>query len=176
ISVPDAQGKCLVLAGSSSSMTNRQVAFYRQHAPSQAIDVERALHDRAAYLEELVAWYLAQPTSPAPLIYATRPADEVKAVQLRYGVEVAGAAIEALIAALASRLTQHGVNKIIVAGGETSSLLVQQLGVSGFIIGKTIAPGVPWVKDVSRNMWLALKSGNFGEERFFINAQELFHE
>lgn len=33
ISVPDAQGKCPVLAGSSSSMTNRQVAFIASTRP-----------------------------------------------------------------------------------------------------------------------------------------------
>lgn len=176
IGIPGTEGKCLVLAGSSSTMTNRQVAFYRQHAPSLSIDVERALHDKTAYLEELVSWYLSQTGSLAPMVYATRPADEVKVIQQRYGAETAGIAIESLIAALASELTHHGVNKIIVAGGETSSLLVQHLGVKGFVIGQSIAPGVPWVKDISRNMWLALKSGNFGDERFFIKAQELFNE
>lgn len=176
ISAPTAHGKCVVLAGSSSTMTNRQVAFYRQHAPALSLDVERAMHDQSSYLEELVEWYLSQTGTLAPMLYATRPADEVKVIQQRYGVELAGSAIESLIAALARKLTLHGVNKMIVAGGETSSLLVQHLGISGFYIGQAIAPGVPWVRDVTRDIWLALKSGNFGDEQFFINAQELFHE
>lgn len=172
--MPQAQGGSLILAGSCSTMTNRQVAFYRQQAPSQAIDVERALDDSAGYLQELIAWVQAQPAGQAPMLYATRPADEVKAIQQRYGVEAAGTAIESLFASLAERLSQLGVNKFIVAGGETSSLLVQRLKVSGFAIGDAIAPGVPWVKDVQRDLWLALKSGNFGEENFFIKAQEFY--
>ncbi|EMQ2085180.1 four-carbon acid sugar kinase family protein [Salmonella enterica subsp. enterica] len=174
--VPPARGKSLVLAGSSSVMTNRQVAFYRQHAPSMALDIGRVLDDGETYRRELIAWYLTQPGEYAPMFYATRPANEVKTIQQRYGAEAAGAAIESLIADLASQLVHHGVNKIIVAGGETSSLVVQQLGIRGFVVGKAIAPGVPWVKDIASDMWLTLKSGNFGDEHFFINAQELFHE
>ncbi|ELM5083367.1 four-carbon acid sugar kinase family protein [Salmonella enterica] len=176
ISLPSPDGKGLVLAGSCSSMTNLQVSYYRQRAPSLAIDIERTLYDSSAYLEELVLWYLSQAELPAPMIYATRPAEDVRRIQMRYGSEAVGTAVESLIAALASRLTLHGVNKMIVAGGETSSLLVQKLGVSGFIIGKTIAPGVPWVKDISGDRWLALKSGNFGDEHFFIKAQEIIYE
>lgn len=169
-------GKALVLAGSCSSMTNQQVQYYRQLAPSRAVDVPRAVEDSSAYLEELVDWCQSQSGALAPMIYATRPVEEVKALQARFGVTVTGSAIENLLASLAVKLSQSGVNKIIVAGGETSSLLVQRLGVSGFTIGKSIAPGVPWVKDVNRPLWLALKSGNFGDERFFATAQEIYHE
>lgn len=174
--MPKMAGQSLVLAGSCSVMTNRQVEFYRQIAPSQAIDVERALNDSTTYLQELINWFQAQPSGLAPMLYATRPADEVKAIQQRFGVAAAGNAIESLFAILAERLAELGVNKFIVAGGETSSLLVQRLGVSGFVIGDAIAPGVPWVKDVHRDLWLALKSGNFGENNFFIKAQEFYHE
>lgn len=167
-------GGCVLLAGSCSTMTNKQVSRYRQQAPAVAIDVARAVDDSEAYIEELVSWYQKQSGPLAPLYYATRSAEEVKAMQLRYGAEVVGKAIEQLLASLAVRLHQLGVNKIIAAGGETSSLLVQRLHVSGFAIGDVIAPGVPWVKDMRRPLWLALKSGNFGDENFFSKAQETF--
>lgn len=171
---PSPQGASVVLAGSCSGMTNRQVASYRQRAPARIIDVERALHDSARYVEDLIAWFQAQPAGLAPMIYATRPADEVKAIQTRYGVEASGTAVETLLAMLAEQLALLGVNKFIVAGGETSSLLVQRLAIAGFAIGDTIAPGVPWVKEIQRDLWLALKSGNFGDETFFFKAQEFF--
>jgi len=172
--LPSREGNCVVLAGSCSMMTNQQVAHYKQTAPAKAVDVERALQAEDLYLQELTDWYQSQPKEWAPLIYATRPAEEVKAMQARFGAEIVGAAIENLLAALAVRLNRLGVNKIIVAGGETSSQLVQQLEVEGFTIGGVIAPGVPWVKDVRRPLWLALKSGNFGDENFFFKAQEVF--
>ncbi len=169
-------GKSIVLAGSCSTMTNQQVQYYRQLAPTLAVNVARAVEDCGAYLEELVDWYHSQSGALAPMIYATQPADKVKALQSRFGIKVTGNAVENLLASLAVRLSQSGVNKIIVAGGETSSLLVQRLGVRGFTIGMSIAPGVPWVRDVNRPLWLALKSGNFGDERFFATAQEVFNE
>ncbi|WP_158782229.1 3-oxo-tetronate kinase [Pantoea sp. BAV 3049] len=173
--MPSAQGESLVMAGSCSVMTNRQVAAYREIAPSQAIDIGRCLHDRSGYLAELIDWVRGQSAGKAPMLYATRPAAEVKAIQQRYGVEEAGNAIEQLFASLAVTLYDQGVNKFIIAGGETSSLIVQQLKVQGFSIGRSVAPGVPWVKDLHRPLWLTLKSGNFGEEQFFNQAQEFYH-
>ncbi|MCS2155421.1 four-carbon acid sugar kinase family protein [Scandinavium sp. H11S7] len=168
------EGKAIVLAGSCSVMTNQQVQYYRQLAPARAVEVERAINDSSAYIQELVDWYLEYAGPLAPMIYATCSAEEVKAIQACYGVKAAGSAIENLFALLAIRLNQFGVNKFIVAGGETSSLLVQRLNVASFTIGESIAPGVPWVKDIKRPLWLALKSGNFGDESFFSKAQESF--
>ena len=33
-----------------------------------------------------------------------------------------------------------------------------------------------WVRDLQRPLWLALKSGNFGDPDFFSKAQELYHD
>ena len=69
-----------------------------------------------------------------------------------------------------SLLAEDGTDTFIVAGGETSGVVVQSLGVTGFHIGPQIAPGVPWVRAVDRPISLALKSGNFGGERFLDEA------
>ena len=52
--------------------------------------------------------------------------------------------------------------------------MVKELGFTGFHIGKQIAPGVPWLKAVEEDIFLALKSGNFGKEDFFEYAQGMF--
>lgn len=41
-------------------------------------------------------------------------------------------------------------------------------------IGPEIAPGVPWTRshDSGPEIALALKSGNFGDDRFFLKAFE----
>ncbi|MFV0360741.1 3-oxo-tetronate kinase, partial [Tropicimonas sp.] len=54
-------GRGVVLAGSCSQMTNRQVAFYRGLAPALAVDPERCVADAAGYGAELADWVLAQP-------------------------------------------------------------------------------------------------------------------
>ncbi|ECG9303867.1 hypothetical protein XZ91_17570, partial [Salmonella enterica subsp. enterica serovar Typhimurium] len=50
----------------------------------------------------------------------------------------------------------------------------QSLGITGFHIGPCISPGVPWVNALHAPVSLALKSGNFGDESFFIRAQREF--
>lgn len=82
--------------------------------------------------------------------------------------------MEALFAELVKRLRQRGFSRFIVAGGETSGVVTQALGIGGFHIGPGISPGVPWVRAIGQPVSLALKSGNFGDENFFARAQTEF--
>jgi uncharacterized protein YgbK (DUF1537 family) len=64
-----------------------------------------------------------------------------------------------------------GAGQLIVAGGETAGAVVHALGVDALRIGPQIDPGVPWTAAVgSRQLLLALKSGNFGAPDFFNKA------
>jgi len=48
---------------------------------------------------------------------------------------------------------------------------VSSLGVTGLRIGPQIDPGVPWTASLGASpLALALKSGNFGSEDFFVKA------
>ncbi|WP_429101708.1 3-oxo-tetronate kinase [Aeromonas rivipollensis] len=167
--------RAVVLSGSCSEMTNRQVARYRQHAPALALDVARCLED-ADYPAVLAQWVLAQPLAPAPLVYATTSSGELARIQESHGQQAASDAVEHCFARLAQLLQGAGVDRFIIAGGETSSRITQALGVKAFHIGPQIAPGVPWVRAIDAPLSLALKSGNFGDEDFFDKAQEYFHD
>lgn len=169
-----AKGRAIVLSGSCSQMTNAQVAAYRAAAPSLFVEVERSLGDAAAYAQELADWVLAQPEGEwAPLVYATTEPAKLKEIQARFGAAEASEAVERVFGVLARKLEAAGFDQFIVAGGETSGIVTQSLGIGGFHIGPQIAPGVPWVKAVEKPLSLALKSGNFGGERFFFEAQDL---
>ena len=155
-------------------MTNKQVEKYREKAPHFQLDVEQAIHNEN-YVEQLYQWVIAHLDSAlAPMVYATVPPEALKAIQHQFGADQASHAIENTFAKLAAKLKQAGVTNFITAGGETSSIVVQQLGFTGFHIGKQIAPGVPWLKAVEEEIFLALKSGNFGKEDFFEYAQGMF--
>ncbi|MCE9945720.1 3-oxo-tetronate kinase [Aeromonas rivipollensis] len=167
--------RAVVLSGSCSEMTNRQVARYRQHAPALALDVTRCLED-ADYPAELAQWVLDQPLAPAPLVYATTSPGELARIQESHGQQAASDAVEHCFARLAQLLQGAGVDGFIIAGGETSSRITQALGIKAFHIGPQIAPGVPWVRAIDAPLSLALKSGNFGDEDFFDKAQEYFHD
>lgn len=166
------KGRAVVLSGSCSQMTNAQVAAYREAAPALAVDVARCLSD-SAYPAELAEWVQAHSGGAlAPLLYATMPPEALKEVQARFGAAEASEAVERTFGEVARRLAEAGFEQFIVAGGETSGVVTQSLGITGFHIGPQIAPGVPWVRAVGRPLSLALKSGNFGAERFFFDAQE----
>jgi uncharacterized protein YgbK (DUF1537 family) len=111
------------------------------------------------------------------LVYATASPAGVRQVQSLLGVDKAGAFVEAALAAIARGLVALGVDRLVVAGGETSGAVVHALGITRLHIGREIAPGVPWTvaeRDGPANapLLLALKSGNFGGADFFANAWE----
>ena len=108
------------------------------------------------------------------LVYATAEPEEVRAAQAAYGADRAGSMVETALARIAKGLVEGGVDRLIVAGGETSGAVVQALGVTGLAIGPEIDPGVPWTTSLERDghapLALALKSGNFGSDDFFLKA------
>jgi len=93
--------------------------------------------------------------------------------QRQWGAERVGARIEAVLAGVARGLVEHGVERLVVAGGETSGAVVAGLGVQRLHVGREIEPGIPWTRAEDRPLLLALKSGNFGSPDFFATALEV---
>jgi uncharacterized protein YgbK (DUF1537 family) len=118
-------------------------------------------------------WLKLQDLSQAPLVYATADPISVKATQDALGTAAIGKIIEEILALCAVAMRDAGARRIIVAGGETSGAVTKALGVTHLDIGAEIAPGVPWTfcQSDGNQMALALKSGNFGAETFFTDAQ-----
>lgn len=169
--------KAIVFSGSCSVMTNKQVAFYKKYAASQLVDADKLM--AASDLKTFVAQYadFCEEHSTddwAPLIYATANPKDLDRIQKQYGVEKSSHAVEEFFAELSRQLKARGFTRFIIAGGETSSITVKALEVPGFYIGPSIAPGVPWVRSINNDISLTLKSGNFGEEDFFLAAQQEF--
>lgn len=168
-------GKTVILSGSCSVMTNAQVAAYAAEAPAQPLDVARCIDNLDDYVNDMAEWVDHQQGALAPLVYSTA-GDDVARIQARYGAQQASAAVENFFAQLALKLAQQGVDHFIVAGGETSGAVMQRLQVGALRIGPQIAPGVPWVRAVDAPRFFALKSGNFGDERFFFTAQDFYQK
>jgi uncharacterized protein YgbK (DUF1537 family) len=172
--LPAIGGLRAVISGSCSAATQRQVAVMRERAPTFQVDpLQLAIGSDvvAAALEWAAAHIAAGPV----LIYATAPPEVVREVQGKLGVERAGRLVEEALAAIALGLVKMGVGQLIVAGGETSGTVVQALGVDGLRIGPEIDPGVPWTAALHGQgsglpLALALKSGNFGSDDFFLKA------
>jgi len=172
--LPETGGLRAVIAGSCSVATQKQVKAMQAEAPSFAIDpLALARGDDVA--GAALAWAAQHVANGPVLVYATASPEQVKDVQSQLGATHAGELVERALADIAIGLVKLGVGQLIVAGGETSGAVVGALGVKGLRIGPEIDPGVPWTAALqdgseARPLALALKSGNFGSEDFFIKA------
>jgi uncharacterized protein YgbK (DUF1537 family) len=169
--MPHIQGPGLVVSGSCSKATNAQVAHWRAHRPAFRID-PFALQRGEPVIAQAIDWAKANFSNGPVLIYATSAPEEVAAVQNAMGVAAAGALIETALSSVASALVNHGVRRLICAGGETAGAVVKALGIARMQVGPQIDPGVPWMvtHTGSDPLALALKSGNFGSVDFFEKA------
>ncbi|HKI15575.1 MAG TPA: 3-oxo-tetronate kinase [Roseiarcus sp.] len=168
--LPPAPGASAVISGSCSTATLAQVAFMRRS--HNVFDVDPlALAAGEPVVARALDW--AEPLiSEKPLVVsASADPDRVRAAQDRLGRERAGSLVESALAEIARGLVQRGVCRLVVAGGETSGAVVQALGIAELRIGPQIEPGVPWTASLDEpRLALALKSGNFGREDFFLRA------
>ncbi|MFO0991535.1 MAG: nucleotide-binding domain containing protein, partial [Hyphomicrobiales bacterium] len=172
--LPKAGGGAAVLAGSCSEATRRQVEIMRREHPAYKLDPAKLAQDFDAAVAEAVAW-ARQQTGPFLIFSSDEPA-QVADVQARLGRDRAGGLVEAAFAAIAPALVANGVRRIVVAGGETSGAVVKALGVKQLAIGPVIEPGVPATFSLGESgLALALKSGNFGGEAFFLTAMARLH-
>ncbi|MFN7642408.1 MAG: 3-oxo-tetronate kinase [Burkholderiales bacterium] len=162
-------GPAVVISGSCSAATRRQVERYAAHAPSRRVDVDAVIDGRQT-AASLADWVLAQPAGAAPLVYSSADPEAVRALQAKHGTQRASSAIEHCFGELSAALYARGVRRQVIAGGETSGAVVQALGVRLLAIGPEIDPGVPALAGTDVPVGLALKSGNFGTDDFFDKA------
>jgi len=163
-------GPAAVLSGSCSQATLAQVKAWQQEGrPAFAID-PIALARGEAVADAALAWAAQRIASEPVLVYASTAPDALRVVQAELGAAHAGELVERCLAQIARALVERGVQRLVVAGGETSGAVVGALGVTQLRIGAPICPGVPWTQAEGRPLQLALKSGNFGGPAFFAEA------
>jgi uncharacterized protein YgbK (DUF1537 family) len=171
--LPAAGGAAAVLSGSCSPATLGQVERMRASHPSLMLDPIALAERGEAAISDALAWAAAGLKAGPVLIYASAPPDIVKSAQAKLGRKRAGVVVEHALAALARGLVNAGVRRLVVAGGESAGAVVQALGLRALRIGPQIAPGVPATLSLGEPpLALALKSGNFGAEDFFVKAIE----
>jgi uncharacterized protein YgbK (DUF1537 family) len=163
-------GHAAVLAGSCSAATQRQVE--RMKTPSNALEIDPiALREDRAAVDKVLQWVGSRLGRDPVLIYSTADPASVEKAQAALGREHAGQLIEAAMGEIARGLVGMGVERLVVAGGETAGAVVTALGIKGLRIGEEIDPGVPWTASLGEKpIALALKSGNFGADDFFLKA------
>ncbi|HSN40662.1 MAG TPA: 3-oxo-tetronate kinase [Burkholderiales bacterium] len=168
--LPQIDGHAAVLAGSCSEATLRQVAEMKRHCDWFEID-PLALDSADAAADRIAAWAGPRLGQKPVLVYSSADSRTVGKTQAALGREQAGFLVEQAMGAIARRLVGMGVRRLVVAGGETSGAVVAALGIPGLRVGDEIDPGVPWTAGLGdQPLALALKSGNFGGDDFFLKA------
>lgn len=165
------EGPAIMLAGSCSEMTRKQIAYAEEHGvvsmkiqPLELLKGEQTL--------EILWDFVKEHGGETVLLYSSDAPEQVRQVQETGKMQVAEL-LEQTIASLAKRAVEAGYTRIIVAGGETSGAVTRALDFDSFIIGESVAPGVPvMIPRKRQSMRLVLKSGNFGQEDFFLKALE----
>ncbi|WP_079210816.1 3-oxo-tetronate kinase [Brucella pituitosa] len=167
---PDLGAGQIVLSGSCSAMTLKQVAAFQNHAQSYRLDPIRLAQPGGS--RAVIQWLQTVPVTAPKLIYASTDTSGLKAAQAALGVERAGQIVEQTLAEIAVAAFALGTRRFVVAGGETSGAVAQALGIKKLRVGREIAPGVPWTYATTQgaSVALALKSGNFGTSSFFRDA------
>ncbi|OZA13398.1 MAG: hypothetical protein B7Y02_06100 [Rhodobacterales bacterium 17-64-5] len=175
--MPAPVGRRAVLAGSCSVATRGQIAAARAAGmPMLALDVDALASGRQSPAD-LADWAISQPVDAIPVIYSSAEPDALLSIQARMGQHASGALVEGALAQVALLLAQTDFARFLIAGGETSGAVVAALGVTMLEIGPEIAPGVPWTRSIGTpDLALALKSGNFGDKDFFLNAWSLLRD
>ena len=161
-------GPAVVLAGSCSAATRRQIEAYAQRHPALRLDIDAVMASRIG-AADLTA-FLTENLDRSPMVYSSGDPDVVAKAQTRYGGDRLADTLDRLFADTARNLVTNGLRRLVVAGGETSGAVTQALNLGPLTIGPEIEPGVPILMDGHRKIALALKSGNFGGRDFFANA------
>lgn len=170
-----ASRRAAILAGSCSAATREQIAVAEAAGiQCHRLDVRRLLEGGSVQVvEEALRWAYDRLDAGPVLVASSDTPDAVKAMQDTHGGAAAGHAVEQALASIAEGLVAEPLGRLIVAGGETSGAVVDRLGLEAFLVGDEIAPGVPVLRTAGRrhpDLAVALKSGNFGGQDFFIRA------
>lgn len=163
-------GPAAILAGSCSGATRQQIAIYAQDNPVMAVNVDDAMHGKVSAAD--VVAFVERNRGSTPLVYSSGSPEDVAKAQRTHGREAIADRLDSLFGTAAASLVGAGLERLIIAGGETSGAVAQALNLGPLRIGPEIDPGVPALFSQRRELVLAFKSGNFGRPTFFADAAE----
>jgi uncharacterized protein YgbK (DUF1537 family) len=177
-SSPGAADRIVILSGSCSPVTQRQIDYAGRHGFALVgLDVHGlTAGDRSSIAAEEACRSALEALSQGRsvvLFTAASPSDRVEtfrsaADQLRFRHTLSERAGQIL-----SRVVDgSGVTRIVVAGGDTSSHGGRQLGIDALTFISHVAPGAPLCRTWSRipnrqNLEIVFKGGQCGKEDFF---------
>lgn len=166
---PPRGGKALILAGSCSAATLAQLASFG--GEQIRIDANSLMEDPEKETGRVLKAARKQlADGGVAVVRSSTTAEEREAVGL--DGQIVAEELETMFGVIASTLAPD-VERIVVAGGETSGAVTAALGVMAAEVLRLIDPGVPSIRPIEiPRLTLVLKSGNFGRGDFFQRVLE----
>ena len=158
----------VIFAGSCSNMTQTQVKTWLENGKRGVEIKPDKIYSGEQTPEKLIEIAQSDPADDI-LFYSSgsigkRNIDDSKVQDSEIIEQVISETAQKLVAKIP-------INRLIIAGGETSGAVIKALGYSAFQIGESQAPGVPILHPIERpSMQIVLKSGNFGSDDFFLKT------
>lgn len=167
----------LIVSGSCSETTRRQNKWIVENTDCFAIHLDAALllesdSDQGAIAAATQALSVGRTCLITTTEVCSKPALHDKANLLGLSVTACGNRIASSVASIVKIIVETALPEgLILAGGETSSVVTRSLKLDGFKVGPNIEPGVPVCVALGEpGLGIVLKSGNFGSPDFFLQA------
>jgi uncharacterized protein YgbK (DUF1537 family) len=159
---PQPVDRVIVVSGSCSPITEQQIRWAIAHGFAD-IRVDAAEKDHSTALNAALS---ALSRGESAVLYTALGAGDRNA---GYGGEKLGRSLGVL---LREALIRSGVRRALVAGGDTSSHALRELGIESLIFAGPMTPGAPLCRchapgNVLDGLELVLKGGQVGPENFF---------
>lgn len=165
-------GPLLVMSGSCSAMTERQIRWALRNGfagiavePGALLKEQEGERARRAVVRDVVA---ALESGRSPVVYTAMGQATTALTGDALGVALGGVLREVLLEA--------DVHRVLLCGGDTSSQAVQQLGVRALTFAGALQTGVPLCRAHGTGrvdgLELALKGGQMGTEDFFAVVRD----
>ena len=174
--LPPAPGYEVVLSGSCSPNTNRQIAAFEQRHPLFRIDLLQAAGDPNT-ADRIVDW-AADRLEHGPVgIATTTDPNGVERAQAVLGRQGTADLAESLLGRVTGRLHGLGARKFVVAGGETSGKVIDTLGIDRLRVSSFDYLGGGYCHAAGKDpISLVTKAGGAGGEDFFDAALRRMRE
>ena len=186
ISIPGLEAGILCAAGSLMPQTFNQVEEMKQQGlPVFEMKSTILFSDqRDSHLEDLINNLVTLLNDGQDvLVHSSNTQDVVKETKqmgasLGYtNTSISRIVSESLAFVVDETLKRTKVNRLLLAGGETSASVCSKLGIEGLTVWKEIEPGLPSCISLDHpTRMLVLKSGSFGSKDFFAKAIEHLKE
>lgn len=165
-----AAGPLLVISGSCSPVTERQIRWALAHGfHGVEIDADALLSGAGSQCSSLIEGVSGALDQQQSVVAYTALGTPDKAA---HGDEL-GAALGVVLKHI---LERTGICRVLVCGGDTSSQAVRQLGLRALMWKRHLQPGVPLCRAYSEGsldgLEIALKGGQMGTEDFFAFVRD----